>query len=100
MKTFFSLSICLCGFCPIALAQKSPAVVLDTIKEFYPDSTLSRLYTVQKGTDIREGVSLSYHPNGKLAIEAPYKAGKLDGVFRSYYVNGKLWQTVGYKDGV
>ena len=100
MKTFFSLSICLCGFCSIALAQKSPTVALDTIKEFYPDSTLSRVYTVQKGTDIREGASLSYHPNGKLAIEAPYKAGKLDGVFRSYYVNGKLWQTVGYKDGI
>ena len=65
------------------MAQKSPAIALDTIKEFYPDSTLSRVYTVQKGTDIREGASLSYHPNGKLAIEAPYKAGKLDGVFRS-----------------
>ena len=57
-------------------------------------------HQLQKGTDIREGVSTSYHPNGKVAIEAPYKNGKLDGVFKSYYENGHLWQTIGYKDGV
>ena len=94
------MCISLCGLCSVALAQKSPAVALDTIREFYADSTLSRLYTVQKGTDIREGLSLSYHPDGKVAIEAPYKNGKLDGVFKSYFANGKLWQTIGYKNGI
>ena len=91
MKTIFLLSIYLCGLCSIALAQKTPAIALDTIKEFYADSSLSRLYTVQKGSPVREGIAYSYHPNGKLAIEAPYKNGKLDGVFKSYYDNGKLW---------
>ena len=100
MKTLFSLCITLCGLCSIALAQKTPTAALDTIKEFYSDGTPSRLYTVQKGTDIREGVAVSYHPNGKVAIEAPYKDGKLDGVFRSYYENGKRWQTIGYRAGI
>ena len=100
MKTLFSLCISLCGLCSIALAQNSPAVALDTIKEFYAEGTLSRLYAVQKGTNIREGIAYSYHPNGKIAVEAPYKNGKLDGVFKSYFENGKVWQTTGYKNGI
>lgn len=100
MKKVFLLCISLCVLCSVAVAQKSPAVTLDTIREFYADSTLSRLYTVQKGSEIREGVAYSYHPNGKVAIEAPYKNGRLDGVFKSYFVNGKLWQTIGYKNGI
>lgn len=100
MKKVFLLCISLCGLCSLALAQNSPAVALDTIKEFYADSSVSRIYTVQKGTDIREGIAYSYHPNGKVAIEAPYKNGKLDGVFKSYYDNGKVWQTIGYKNGI
>ena len=100
MKKVFSLCISLCGLWSFAFAQKMPTVALDTIREFYADSSLSRLYTVQKGTDIREGVAYSYHPDGKVAIEAPYKNGKLDGVFKSYYDNGKVWQTIGYRDGI
>lgn len=100
MKALISLCISLCGLCSIALAQNSPAVALDTIKEFYADNSPSRIYTVQKGTDVREGVAISYHPNGKIAVEAPYKNGKLDGVFKSYYDNGKVWQTIGYKAGI
>ncbi|WP_405338171.1 toxin-antitoxin system YwqK family antitoxin [Fibrobacter sp.] len=94
MKTLISLSM-LCISCCFA-----QTAVLDTIKEFYADNTPSRIYTVQKGSDIREGVAFSYHPNGKIAIEAPYKNGKLDGVFRSYFENGKVWQTIGYKNGI
>ena len=100
MKKVISLCISLCGLCSLALAQNSPAVALDTIKEFYADSSVSRIYTVQKGTDVREGVAISYHPNGKVAVEAPYKNGKLDGVFKSYFENGKVWQTIGYKAGI
>ena len=100
MKKVFLLCISLCGLCSLAWAQSSPAVALDTIKEFYAEGALSRIYTVQKGTDIREGVAYTYHPNGKVAIEAPYKNGKLDGVFRSYFENGKVWQTIGYKAGI
>lgn len=72
--------------------------IYDTIKTTYSNGSIERIYTVIKG--IREGISLSYHPNGVLAIEAPYKNGKLDGVFRSYFENGKLWQTIGYKNGL
>ena len=100
MKKVISLCISLCGLCSLALAQNSPAIALDTIKEFYAEGTLSRLYAVQKGTTIREGIAYSYHPNGKVAIDAPYKNGKLDGVFRSYFENGKVWQTIGYKAGI
>ena len=100
MKKVFLLCISLCGLCSLALAQNSPAVALDTIKEFYAEGALSRVYTVQKGTDIREGVAYTYHPNGKVAIEAPYKNGKLDGVFKSFFDNGKVWQTIGYRVGI
>ena len=111
MKKVFSVYIALCGLCSLAFAQKSvahkpaaapkaPVAAYDTVKSFYEDGSPSRVYTVLKGTDIREGVSLSYHPNGKIAIEAPYKNGKLDGVFKSYYDNGNLWQTIGYKNGI
>lgn len=85
---------------PQAEQVPSNAAALDTIRENFSDGTLARLYTVQKGTDIREGVAVTYHPNGKVAVEAPYKNGKLDGVFRSYYENGNPWQTIGYREGV
>lgn len=108
-KEFFVLILC----CAVsnglaapkkAVPQKEPApanvAALDTIRETFADGSLSRIYTLQKGTDIREGVSLSYHPNGKVAVEAPYKNGKLDGVFKSFYENGNPWQTIGYRDGI
>lgn len=82
------------------LPRTDTAVALDTVRTFFENGTPARIYTVLHGTDVREGVSLSYHPNGRVAIEAPYKNGKLDGVFRSHYENGKLWQTIGYRDGV
>lgn len=80
--------------------QNQPKVQLDTIRTSYEDGSPARIYTVLAGTETREGLSVSYHPNGKVAVEAPYKNGKLDGVFRSYYENGKVWQTVGYLDGI
>lgn len=112
MKRFFFVYAALCGLCSLSMAQ-TPApkgavaspeaaetAVYDTIRTTYEDGTLSRVYTVLHGTETREGVSISYHPNGKVAVEAPYKAGKLDGVFRSYYANGQVWQTIGYRDGI
>lgn len=73
---------------------------LDTIRETFPDGKPARIYTVLHGTTVREGTSISYHPNGNVAIEAPYVNGKLDGVFRSFFENGKVWQTIGYKEGI
>lgn len=101
MKNLFFVIFACCSLVGAANAQnKTASVTLDTVKTFFDDGSLSRVYTVIAGTDIREGVSLSYHPGGVVAIEAPYKNGKLDGVFRSHYANGKLWQTIGYKDGI
>ena len=95
-KRIFVLIACFIGAASVSHAENVP---LDSVKTFFDDGSVARIYTVRKGTDIREGVSLSYHPNGKVAIEAPYKNGKLDGVFRSYYENGNLWQTAGFVDG-
>ena len=86
------------------MVQKSaenpvPAPALDTVKTTFADGKLARVYTVLKGTEIREGLSISYHPNGKVAVEAPYANGVLNGVLRTYFENGNLWQTIGYKDG-
>ena len=97
MLSFVLLGVLCLGVVPLAAA---PEVALDTIKETYADGLVSRLYTVQKGSSVREGISFSYHPNGKLAVEAPYKNGKLDGVFKSYFENGVLWQAIGYKEGI
>ena len=80
-------------------APKVAPVALDTVRTTYEDGRVSRIYTVLKGTDVREGVSLSYHRNGKLAIEVPYRNGKIDGVMRSYDEDGKLHETIGYLEG-
>ncbi|MCQ2120269.1 MAG: toxin-antitoxin system YwqK family antitoxin [Fibrobacter sp.] len=72
----------------------------EQVKSYFADSTLARCYIVKKGTDIREGRALSFHPNGNLAVEAPYKEGKLEGVLRTFFENGKMWQTTGYMDGI
>lgn len=108
MKRFFfvvNISIILLfaavsAFGADAGSQNVTQVKYDTVKTTFADGSLARVYTVLAGTDVREGVAVSYHPNGKKAVEAPYKNGKLDGVFRSYYENGKLWQTIGYLEGV
>ena len=98
---YFAVFCIVCpGASPLEAAPDAPQTALDTIKETFTNGKIARLYTVQAGTTVREGTSYSYHPNGKLAIEAPYKNGKLDGEFRSYYENGKLWQTTGYRDGI
>ena len=102
LKQYCGLGIVLClGLSALAWSENAPQTApLDTIRESYADGSLSRLYTVRTGTGVREGVALSYHPNGKVAVEAPYKNGKLDGTFKSYFENGTLWQTISYKDGV
>ena len=103
-KLFLMIFLCIVTGCTaqtVPLTGSSEiSVALDTVKTTYDDGQVSRVYTVLKGTDVREGLALSYHPNGKLAVEAPYKNGKLDGVFRSYYENGKVWKTIGYRNGI
>ena len=103
-KLFLMIFLCIVTGCTaqtVPLTGSSEiSVALDTVKTTYDDGQVSRVYTVLKGTDVREGLALSYHPNGKLAVEAPYKNGKLDGDYRSYDESGKLRETVGYRDGV
>ncbi len=97
MKTkIYLFFICFLSVSPVLVR----ALELDTIKTYFSDRSLARVYTVLKGSDVREGLSISYHPNKKVAIEANYKAGKLEGVYKSYYENGNLWQTIGYKNGI
>ena len=101
-KRFFTILACIVigGTVISASAAPKPAnMALDTVRTTYENGQLARIYTVKKGTDVREGMALSYHPNGKLAVEAPYRDGKLDGVLRSYDENGTLHETVGYLDG-
>ncbi|SHI38522.1 Antitoxin component YwqK of the YwqJK toxin-antitoxin module [Fibrobacter sp. UWP2] len=101
MKNLFFVLFACCGFInALAAEPEAPVSTLDTVKTMFDDGSLARLYTVRHGTDVREGVSWTYHPNGKLAIEVPYKDGKMDGVFRSYYESGKVWQTIGYRGGI
>lgn len=107
-RLFYSIIVCLSAATAYAAnaplvsdsASSSSSVVYDTIRSTFADGKIAREYTVLHGTEIRDGIALTYHPNGKVAIEAPYHKGKLNGVFRSYYENGKFWKTIGYKDGV
>ena len=94
--TFFAPFV-IAGTAMAAPKVASPA--LDTVRTTYEDGRVSRIYTVLKGTDVREGASLSYHRNGKLAIEVPYRNGKIDGVMRSYDEEGRIHETIGYLEG-
>ena len=99
-KRFLTIFTCIVMVGTAFAAPKTATVALDTVRSTFDDGRVARMYTVKKGTDVREGVSLSYHPNGSLAIEAPYKDGKLDGVLRAFNDNGKLRETIGYRDGL
>lgn len=72
---------------------------LDTVKQFYSASEqISMIYTVQKGTKIREGAIQSFHPNGTKALEGTYIKGKLNGPWKSWHANGKPWKEMSFKD--
>ena len=73
---------------------------LDTLTIYYADSSVARIYTVLKGTKIQEGLSISYHPNQQIAIEAYFKEGKLDGLYKSNFENDQVFQSIGYINGV
>lgn len=83
----------------LAATHGMAADELDTVRVSAADGTLQEVYTVQKGTKIRQGRFVSYHPNGKIGVESNYLDGKLDGLYKSYYVNGQLWQEVEYAVG-
>ena len=78
----------------LAAQSGMAADVLDTVRVTAPDGTLQEVYTVQKGSDVRQGRFTSYHPNGNPGVEANYRDGLLDGLYKSYYVNGQVWQEV------
>lgn len=46
-----------------------------------------------------DGLSESWHENGKKASEVNYKDGKQDGLSVEFHENGKKWRKVNYKDG-
>ena len=46
----------------------------------------------------REGISKFYYESGKLKEENPFKNGKREGLMKSYRENGKLFATILYKN--
>jgi len=53
-----------------------------------------------KGTDdLFTGKTVSYHPNGKKAVEISYIQGKENGTNRQWYANGTLQNETQIKDG-
>jgi antitoxin component YwqK of YwqJK toxin-antitoxin module len=46
-----------------------------------------------------DGLSQSWHENGKKASEVNYKGGKQDGLLVEFHENGQKWREVNYKDG-
>ena len=70
---------------------------LDTVRVLFPDSkAIAQQYAVLKGTTQRDGIYHSYHPNGQLAHEGIYQAGKLNGPWKSWHPNGKPWKELTY----
>ena len=90
LKNILSLILCVSA-CAVAAD-------LDTVR-VSDGNVLQELYTVKKGTQIREGNFVSYYPNGRVGVEAEYKNGKLEGVYRSFYGNGSPWQEIHYANG-
>lgn len=43
-------------------------------------------------------IEKTYYTNGVLAVERPYKNGKMEGINKVYYENGNLWHTIPYKN--
>jgi antitoxin component YwqK of YwqJK toxin-antitoxin module len=68
-------------------------------RDFYqqkPNVLRSRYY-LKDGK--KQGLSESFHENGKLRIKANYNRGEYDGVLEVYYDNGELWMKSLYKNG-
>ena len=62
-KLFLMIFLCIVTGCtaqtvPLTDSNAAPAS-LDTVKTTYDDGRVSRIYTVLKGTDVREGLALS-----------------------------------------
>ena len=89
---------CVILLLPVALVAGTPA--LDTVRILGASGAPQEIYTVQKGTTVKEGRFISYYPDGKVGVESTYRNGKLDGTFKSYYASGSLWQEVSYAAGV
>lgn len=87
-------------FLPFVAIYLPFAHQLDTIRTNFDDGSIARMYTVKKGTIVREGVAISYHPGGMVAVEVPYIDGKITGKYKSYYANGKLRQTTEFTDDI
>src|SRR5436305_1516242 len=49
---------------------------------------------------LRNGAYTEFHPNGKVAVKATYKAGKLDGTLTEGDPSGKVVRRASYKSGV
>ena len=43
-------------------APQAASRALDTVRTTFDDGRVARMYTVLRGTDVREGMALSYHP--------------------------------------
>ena len=72
---------CVILLLPVALVAGTPA--LDTVRILGASGAPQEIYTVQKGTTVKEGRFISYYPDGKVGVESTYRNGKLDGTFKS-----------------
>lgn len=71
---------------------------LDTITRVLPTGTTQMIYSVRKGTQIREGFFHSFHPNGTIAVKGAYQNNKMTGIWHFWYENQKPWKTCEYVD--
>ncbi|GAB3738480.1 hypothetical protein GCM10027594_18950 [Hymenobacter agri] len=86
--------------CNNSLFADSELTPLDSlngeIKRFYKSGKLKEVALYEKG--LRNGITITYNPNGSLNYEATYKAGKLNGLYK-HYDKGLLVKQINYSDG-
>ncbi len=70
----------------------------EEVVETWPDGTVRARYSVD-AEGLRSGSYQSFHANGKRAIKATYKHGRLTGSYTEYFSSGKKALDCKYKDG-
>lgn len=77
-----------------------PMCVFSQVEKVYDDQ--ERLQTVNPLSEngIWEGVGYSFHLNGGIAKETPFKEGNITGEEKEYYPNGNLRAVCTYREGL
>lgn len=82
----------------VPAALRAPPVHAGEVVETFDDGS-PKLKYLTNAQGQKEGRYAEYHPNGRVAVEATYRADQLDGTWSAYFESGKLRVRTAYKAG-